>query len=202
MANERLASQFQPDGVNLFCAVLNPMLANWRQSLAESQVEGARAIKLHPNYHVYSLDARPACELLAAAGEARLPVIIQLRMQDMRSHHPLCRIPDVPVAAALDAARAAKDTQIVLGGIRFAEMTAQAAAITALPNLWVDLSQVEHSDGMRQAITKVGIDRLVLGTHAPLFNMRSALLKMDEGLLTEHERSVITRENPRRLLEI
>ncbi|MBI3946053.1 MAG: amidohydrolase family protein [Armatimonadetes bacterium] len=203
VANERLAARLQPEGTLLLCAVVNPRLANWRPVLTTARESlGARAIKLHPGYHLYELDSPAARECLAAAGEAGLPVIIQLRMQDARAQHPLCRIPDVPAAAALEAARSAPGAQVVLGGIRFAEARGQGDAIRALANVWVDLSQVEYVDGMRQVIQAVGSDRLLLGTHAPLFNVRSALLKLDEGLLSDAERAAITRENARRLLRV
>ena len=69
-------------------------------------------------------------------------------MQDTRSQHPLCKIPDASAEAALEAAAAVPAARVVLGGIRFGEVTALAARIRALPNVWVDLSQVEHADGL------------------------------------------------------
>ncbi|HEX2999093.1 MAG TPA: hypothetical protein VHR86_02495, partial [Armatimonadota bacterium] len=107
IANERLASRLQPEGNLLFCAVINPLLANWRHSLRDAQENlGACAVKLHPNYHRIPLDSEAMHALLVAAGELHLPVIVQLRMQDMRAQHPLCLIPDTPVEAVLAAAAA------------------------------------------------------------------------------------------------
>lgn len=203
IANERLAARLQPDGILLPCAAINPTLANWARSLRSAQEEiGARAVVLHPNYHCYDLESDPARALLAAAGEAGLPVIIQLRMQDLRSQHPLCKVPDVSVGKAVNAAEAAPGTRVILGGIRFAEVSAQAARIRALSNVWIELSQVENVDGVRQAITAVGANRIVLGTGAPLFNVRSSLLKLEEGQLSNQERAAITRQNARELLAI
>lgn len=203
IANERLAARLQPDGILLPCAAINPTLANWERSLRVSQEEiGARAVVLHPNYHCYDLESDPARALLAAAGEAGLPVIIQLRMQDLRSQHPLCKVPDVSVGKAVNAAEAAPGTRVILGGIRFAEVSAQAARIRALPNVWIELSQVEHVDGLRKAISAIGADRILLGTGAPLFNVRSSLLKLEEGRLSDQERAAITRQNARELLAI
>jgi len=203
VANERLAARLQHDGFLLLCAAINPTLAGWEQSLqAARDALAARALKLHPNYHCYEADSEPMRALLAAAGEAGLPVIVQLRLQDLRAQHPLCKVPDVPVAKVLDAAAAVPGTPVILGGVRFGEVRAEAARIRSLPNVYVDLSQVEHSDGLRQAVTAVGAERLLLGTAAPLFNVRSALLKLDEGDLDDHERGAITRANARSLLGI
>lgn len=203
IANERLAARLQPNGTLLLCAVVNPCLANWRETLTSArETLGARAIKLHPNYHLYEPDSDAVCDCLAAAAQVGLPVIVQLRMQDVRSHHPLCKVPDVAVERAVEAARRVPQVQVVLGGIHFAELRSQGDAIRSLPNVWVDLSRVEHVDGMRQSIHAVGAQRLLFGTHAPLFNVRSALLKLDEGLLSDEERAAITRENARRLLGI
>ncbi len=201
VANERLAALLPAGDPLLLCAVVNPTLANWERSRAAAHRElGAKAVKLHPNYHAYAAGDAPTRALLEAAARAGLPVVIQLRMQDTRSQHPLCKIPDASAEAALEAAAAVPAARVVLGGIRFGEVTALAARIRALPNVWVDLSQVEHADGLRQTVEAVGADRLLLGTHAPLFNVRSALLKLDEGLLNDNERAAITRGNAERLL--
>lgn len=202
VANERLAATLPPGELLMLCAALSPAVSGWRQSLQEAQAMGARAVKLHPNYHAYEADLPEAVALLQAAGEAGLPVLIQLRMQDTRAMHPLCQVPDVPVADAVAAAGAAPQTRVILGGIRYGELLAHAQETAVLPNLWFDLSQVEHSDGLRQAVDAVGADRLLLGTHAPLFNLASPMYKLAEGMLTPEERAAITRENARRVLGV
>lgn len=199
--------QMRADGAEipnqLLVAVINPTLRNWEQSLKRSQKElEAVAIKLHPNYHTYHLTDSAARELLMACGEVGLPVIVQMRMQDTRSHHPLMQVPDVDINEVLEAAAATPQTQFVLGGIKWGEASGKANDINALPNVWLDISQCEVVDVLRRLIRLFGAKKLLFGTHAPFFYVKSALLKLEEAKLTEEERELITERNARELFKL
>lgn len=184
-------------------AVLNPTLRNWQKSLRICHEDyKAVAIKLHPNYHTYHLTDGAARELLAACGEIGLPVIVQMRMQDTRSHHPLMQVPDVDINEVLEAAAATPQTQFVIGGIKWGEASSKANDINALPNVWLDISQCEVVDVLRRLIRLFGAKKLLFGTHAPFFYIKSALLKLEEARLTEEERELITERNARELFKL
>jgi len=183
--------------------VLHPLLRNWQQSFQTCQgTYEAVAIKLHPNYHCYHLTDGAARELLTACGEAGLPVIVQMRMQDTRSHHPLMQVPDVDINEVLDAAAASPQTKFVIGGIKWGEASSKANDINALPNVWLDISQCEIVDVLRRLIRLFGAQRLLFGTHAPFFYVKSALLKLEEARLTEEERQLITEDNAREVFQL
>ncbi|MCS6862080.1 MAG: amidohydrolase [Abditibacteriales bacterium] len=187
----------------LLVAVINPTLRNWERSLEQSHKElGAVAIKLHPNYHTYHLTDSAARELLRACGEKGLPVIVQMRMQDTRSHHPLMQVPDVDINEVLEAAAATPQTTFVIGGIKWGEASSKANDINALPNVWLDISQCEVADVLRRLIRLFGAGKLLFGTHAPLFYIKSALLKLEEARLTAEERELITERNARELFRL
>jgi hypothetical protein len=183
--------------------VINPALRNWQRSLRIShKAFEAFGIKLHPNYHSYHLTDGAARELLAACGEVGLPVIVQMRMQDTRSHHPLMQVPDVDINEVLDAAAATPQTQFVIGGIKWGEASGKANDINALPNVWLDISQCEVVDVLRRLIRLFGAQRLLFGTHAPFFYVKSALLKLEEAQLTEEEKELITEKNAKELFRL
>jgi len=201
IANEMLASQLCGRIELMQAAVLNPTLVNWRRSLRQCYEKyHIRAVKLHPNYQTYRLEDSAARKLLAAVGEMGLPVIIQLRINDTRSHHKLMQVPDVPVSDAIEAAKAFPQVKIVLGGVKWAEVAGNVEKIKALPNLWLDISQMETMDGLRRMIDLYGVERLLFGTHAPFFYIRSAIIKLDEAQLSPDERDYITRHNVERVL--
>jgi predicted TIM-barrel fold metal-dependent hydrolase len=201
IANEMLASQLDGRPELLQVAVLNPTLANWERSLHQCcEKYRLAAVKLHPNYHIYRLEASPARELVSAVGEVGLPVIIQLRVNDTRSHHPLMQVPDVPVADVIAAAETSQQGQIIIGGIKWHEAQGNATEITALPNLWLDISQIETMDGLRRLIAVCGAERLLFGTHAPFFYIHSAIIKLDEAQLSAEERDFVTKRNGERIL--
>jgi len=126
-------------------------------------------------------------------------VIIQLRVNDTRSHHPLMQVPDVPAADVIAAAEKTQQVNIVLGGIKWGEADGNVEKITALPNLWLDISQMETMDGLRRIIDACGTGRLLFGTHAPFFYIRSAIIKLDEAQLSDEEHECITKQNGERI---
>ena len=196
LANEKLCQALE-DFPNLMpVAVLSPKLSNWQKSLNVCCEEyRIRAMKLHPNYHRYDLDGDDARSLLGAAGERGIPVIIQLRVQDVRAQNPLGIAPDVNVTDAINAARAYPNTRFVIGGIKWGEAQSRAKEIMELSNLWIDISNAEYTDVLRRLIRIYGTRQLLFGTHAPFFVVRSAILKLREAELSVEERRAITWKN-------
>jgi len=175
-------------------AVLNPKLPNWHKNLDVCcEKYHVCVLKLHPSYHRY--DMNDASELLKAAGERDIPIIIQLRVQDTRAQNPAGKAADVDISDAINAARSCPDTRFIIGGIRWGEATGRAKEIMELPNLWMDISQIEYTDCLRRIIQIYGTKQLLFGSHAPFFVVRSAILKLQEAELSEEERNAITSGN-------
>ncbi len=196
LANEKLYEALRnfPDLAPV--AVLNPKLSNWQRNLDTCcEKFRVRAIKLHPNYHHYDLNSDDASSLLKAAGERSVPVIIQLRVQDVRAQNPLGSAPDVNVIDAIEAARAHPGTRFIIGSVKWGEAHSKAKEIMNLPNLWMDISNIEYTDGLRKIIQACGTKQLLFGTLAPFFVVRSAILKLREAGLSEEERKDITSGN-------
>jgi predicted TIM-barrel fold metal-dependent hydrolase len=203
LANEKLCESLRDFPSLVPAAVLNPKLSNWRRNLDICCEEyHVRAVKLYPNYHHYDLDGDDAVALLKAAGERGIPVIVQMRVQDVRAHNPLVSMPDVDIVDAIKAARAHPDTRFVIGAIRWGEANSKAKEIMELSNLWIDISHVEYTDGLRRIIQIYGLRQLLFGTHAPFFVVRSAILKLREAELSEEERNAITRGNASAILRV
>ena len=77
-----------------------------------------RGIRLHPNYHGYSLHDPSFVRLLRAAAEHSLIVQLVVLMEDARMQHALLRVPPVdlaPLAAAV--AQAVNVTLILLNAL-------------------------------------------------------------------------------------
>jgi hypothetical protein len=196
IANDSLYSALQNYFYLALVAVLNPALSSWRRSLEKCHEKyHVPAIKLHPNYHQYSLDSESSDSLLKAAGERDIPVTVQLRVQDVRAQNPLGRADDVNVADAIQAAKTHPETKIIIGGIRWGEAQNKSKEILDQKNLWLDISNIEYTDGLRKIIDVYGTKQLLFGTHAPFFVVRSAILKLKEADLSEEEYKAITSLN-------
>ena len=201
--NTRLAATcraFGPGFLRAFGAV-NPLLPGWREDLRRCHEEHRMlGIRLHPNYHGYTLDQPVFNELLSEAARRKLIVQVALKMQDERTLHPLLKgLPTTdptPLIARNDGqTRPPLVLLNVLGDLR-------GLALKKLLNtngIWVDIAMLEGAAGLERVISEVSFERLLFGSHAPLFYAESAHLKLKESELASNHLEAIRQENARRL---
>jgi hypothetical protein len=166
----------------------------WREHLAECVALGGdlvRAIKLVPNYHQYDLDDPVVTEGIVEVSRRRLGLAIQLRMADERAHHPLMKVPGVPVSAVAALAAAHPALPLLVCGAYMSELP----ALRAVPNVMVELSFVESGYLLRAALGHLGPERLLLGTHAPLHYPAAAVAKLASDTLPAATHELLARGN-------
>src|SRR5205814_7389946 len=96
--NEQLAAACRASDAKLLVPFgsINPQLPDWQDDLRRChEVHKMPGIRLHPNYHGYTLDAPVVADPLHAADERGLLVQIALSMEDERTQSQLARVPHV-----------------------------------------------------------------------------------------------------------
>ena len=201
--NEQLADSCREFGRNRLRPVgtVNPMLPEWAEDVRRCVDDhGMHAIRLHPNYHGYELNDSVFAELLHSAAEAGLVVQIAITMEDERMMHPLLRVPHVDAAPLLDLMPKLPAPKVILlnafRAIR-GEMLQHLVNETAVA---FDIAWVEGVAGVDQIAKSIPIDRLLFGTHAPMFYYDAALLKLEESALDEQQLNAIRFENARQFI--
>lgn len=200
--NDRLAERCRKHGRGLLKAVgsVNPTLPNWEEDLRRcAEVHEMRGIRLHPNYHGYQLDAPVFEELLHAASGAKLFVQIAITMEDERMMHPQLQVPHVDAAPLVYVKSQAN---IVLLNAFRAVRGDVLQKLVEHTNLKFDISWIEGLAGIERILKTIPIDRLLFGSHAPLFYYDSALLKLEESALTDEQLDAIRFKNASTLLDI
>jgi uncharacterized protein len=154
--------------------VLDPTVSTWRAEVARAAAQPrVRLVRLLPTYSPFSLtDADALMDELARAG---LGVLIQTRLEDPRSQHPLAQVPDLPAAPVAEAAARHPDLTVILGGARTAEIRALREELLALPRFYADVSQADGLDALRLLVEEGLGEKLLFGSHAPLFVPHSSL---------------------------
>ena len=150
-----------------------------------------KAIRLHPNYHGYTLDDPRFLDVLEATTEKKLLIQIVAQMEDQRTQHPLVQVKPVsftPLPATL--AKVPDARIIVLNANRTMSMTALRGC-----NVTLDIAMLEGVGGIENLLKDWPLDRLVFGSHAPLFYFESARLKLQESELSEAQLAAITHGN-------
>ena len=170
--------------------VLDPTIATWPDELARSSAtDRVRLVKLLPAYSQYEL--AEANDVLAAIGEAGLAVIVQTRLEDPRRQHPLGQVPDVPAKAIADAAERHPDLTVIIGGPRAGEIRSLKDQLLDLPNLYADVSQSDGLDALKTMVEQGLRDRLLFGSHAPLFIPHSAVSRVLADLSDEDAAAIL-----------
>ena len=174
-------------------------VANPRVRSAGSIVSGPdlKAVKLIPNYHVYSLKDDAAAQLCSQVSGRGIPVLIQMRVEDERSHYELLKVPGVPVEDIIALAAKLPGLNVVALGPYFEEAVRLAGA-----GIYVDISFVETLDTLRQLCGKAPVDRILFGSHAPWMYPRSAAAKLLKSTITEEQREAIGWRTASRLFGI
>jgi hypothetical protein len=201
-ANEPLAAAVAGHEALLPVATINPSFPAWQRDLSECVGRlGFRGVRTYPGYHRYKLGDAPFDELLAGAGELGVFVSVALRMSDERHHNPLCIVPPGDLAGLPEAAARHPGVPILIVNAHNHELTRLAEPLRELPNVYVELSHIEGIGGMAEVGRRVGVERLVFGTHAPYYYPESAILKVTrESEFSPEELQGIMSGNAERLL--
>lgn len=186
--NERLAEACRraPSGLLTPFGCVNPTLPDWEDDLRRCHDElGMPGIRLHPNYHGYSLDDARFKELLGMAREFRLLVQLAVSMEDTRTQIARLQTADVDLKPLPGLLHNATGPEVMLLNYKprgeVVRELAQAERIT------FDVARVEGTDGIARLMQATSPQRVCFGTHAPFFIYEAALIKVYESQLPAEE---------------
>jgi len=201
--NARLADDCRRHGCGLLLPFgsINLKRPDWEEDFRRgAEVHRFRGFRLHPNYHGYRLDDPCVARILKLAAERRLIVQIALVMEDERMMHPLLRVDPADPAPLAELARQTPDLRLVLINALRTVRGESLRSLVAPGNVWVEISMLEGVGGLTSLIEQVPAERILLGSHAPLYYFEAAELKLRESPLTPEQLRAIRHGNARRLL--
>jgi predicted TIM-barrel fold metal-dependent hydrolase len=148
--------------------VIDPTIATWEGEVNRAHRHaGVRLVKWLPAYTGYELAAADECA--QALIEADLSLIVQTRIEDPRRQHSLAQVPDFPASDVVDLARRHPGLTVVIGGAPVSAIVDQSDSCKETQNLYFDVSQADGMDSLMLLVNRGMRDRLLFGSHAPLF---------------------------------
>jgi len=200
-------------------AVLNPTLPAWRKGYDACRERWqVPLVRLMPGYHAYELAVPEVDALAHRAAEDGVALGVHLRVEDERMQNPIALVPGVPFADVVALAERHPGLQVVAFGLsRLRELSGYVPdglvgklnapsgpePLAELPqNLWIDLSFFEYKSSLTIALKLFRLERLLFGTHYPLFYPRSNVLKVENSEAPDEAKSAVTGENARALLGV
>lgn len=157
--------------------VIDPTLPTWPEALEKAAGHGGvHMIKLLPGHGGYDLEE--ADELFEESYRACLVVMVQIRIDDPRRHHPLAMVPDVTARDVVETAERYPDLKLVMGGASAAVLRDLATSLHDLPGLYADTSQVDGVDGVKMLVDAGIGGKLLFGSHAPVFMPAASIARV------------------------
>ncbi len=180
---------------------VNPVLPDWEDDLHRCvDRHGMAGIRLHPNYHGYRLDHPAFARLLAMAAFRDVVVQLVVTMEDERTQHLAFRVPHVDTAPLEALVRQLPRLRLVLLSAFRALRPEQVARLTSAGQVYVDLAMLEGAGGLARLLDVVSPQRVLFGSHFPLFYFESALFKVREAALPTTQLRAVCEGNARALL--
>ena len=178
--------------------IIDPTLPTWQKELNRAAAcTGVRLIKLLPGYGGYDLSKTD--DFFTSVCEAKLGVMIQVRIDDPRHQHPLAQAPDVPASSIAAVADRHPDVTIIIGGASTSTIHALKEQLITLPNLHADTSQLDGLDAIKILVEDSLLPKLIYGSHAPLFMPAPSIARILNDLDDESAMKIM-RGNGERIL--
>ncbi|HEX9727376.1 MAG TPA: hypothetical protein VGA37_02585 [Gemmatimonadales bacterium] len=178
---------------------IHPGLPGWEDDLNVASLAGAPAIRVYPMQQGLDPAGSAMRVIVAAAGAIDMPVMLTVRMEDLRQRHPLDAATDMPASAIRALARSDVQARLIvlnadrpmLEEVHFGLTDEEARRV-----LW-DIGWLwgPPEDHLRLLIETVGIGRFTFGTGMPLRIPDGAFAKVDLLDLTDADRAAITGGN-------
>jgi len=180
---------------------VHPGLPGWEAVVGEAVDRGAPAVRCDPTYFGLDPGGAELRGLAAACGAARLPLLIAVRLEDVRQRHPNDRAAELPAAALRALLRSHAELRLVVTHadralveeVHFGSTPEEAARV------WWDICWIwgPPEDHLETLLGTVGVERFVFGTGQPLRIPESAVAKLDLLDLPAAQRTAIESGNAR-----
>jgi predicted TIM-barrel fold metal-dependent hydrolase len=164
------------------------------------EIHRFRGIRLHPAFHGYPLADPPFSRLLTIAAGRGLVVELVVTMEDIRTQHPVFRVPPVDIRPLESLVRSISGLRLVILNAFQTITLDDAQRLAGAGEVYFEIATLEGVDRIAKLVDRVGSKRCLFGSHFPLFYLESAALKLRETKIAPDVIAQIVRTNAHRVL--
>lgn len=182
---------------------VHPGMAHWVRVLQAAGDAGAPVVRCDPGF--YGLDSTGVAvrRLVAACGEAALPLMLTVKLEDVRQRHPNDAAPELTAATIRTLVRSDARARLLVAAAdrSFVEEVHFGCTPEESERIWWDIGWIwgPPEDHLALLLGTVGPERFVFGSARPLRIPESARAKLDLLEVDEATRALIAEGNARRL---
>ena len=176
-------------------ATINPALPDWQADLIFCEKQLSMSIvRLYPNYHNYTLEHACFEELFDFASNRKLAIQLVVQMEDDRTQPLRMQAPPVDLRPlAKHMLRSSTARVMILNATR-----SQLEPVIQSERVLFDIAKIEGAGVLEQMLETVNHERIVFGSHSPLFYWEAARLKLQESELLDRQLDAIIQGNAKR----
>ena len=182
-----------------------PELEHWQEVLAEAVRRKAPAVRCDPTFQGMDPTGGALRALVQACGDGGMPLMMAVRLEDLRQRHPNDVAPDLPPSAVRALVRSHPRVRLVIthADRGFIEEVHFGSTQEEAARIWWDICWIwgPPEDHLAMLIQTIGPDRFVFGTGMPLRIPENGPAKLDLSRLNPEARQAIESENPARIRE-
>ncbi len=178
---------------------VHPGLAGWRETVRLAADAGAPAVRADPTFYGIEPAGAAMRALAAACGEAGMPLVLAVRLEDGRQRHPNDRAPELPAAAVRALIRSHPRVRLLVthADRPFVEEVHFGSTPEEAERLWWDICWIwgPPEDHLQTLLGTIGASRFLLGTGQPLRLPENAGAKLDLLDISDADRTAIESGN-------
>ncbi|MGJ7029641.1 amidohydrolase family protein [Niabella hirudinis] len=174
-------------------AVINPLYGGWRDDFKICTTRmGMKGLRLYPQYHGYDIAAEPCVELVKMCRDNGLPVAFCLRMVDSRTSSWMDLDKEWTLKNIVPIVKAVPDARyLIVNAANSLALNEEEMQLFRKADLLID-SSGRSMTYWSELFQLFGTNKFCFGTHAPLLDYFSGLLRIES--LRENEADEKTKE--------
>jgi predicted TIM-barrel fold metal-dependent hydrolase len=180
-------------------ASIQPELANWREVLNEARRQRAPAIRCDPQFLGMDPTGAPMKNLASACGELGLPLMMAVKLEDLRQRHPNDVAQDLAPSAVRTLLRLHPRTRLIVthADRGFIEEVHFGSTPEEASRIWWDICWIwgPPEDHLETLVRTIGAERFLFGTGMPLRLPENGPAKLDLSNLSPAQRTAIESGN-------
>jgi len=174
-------------------AVINPQYATCMEDLKVCKEKmGMKGVRLYPKYHDYELTDPVCVDLVKYARDLGMTIALTLRMVDKRQRSWMDIEKEWALKDVLPLIKAVPDaTYMILNVANSIQLETDEMKLVKGANVLMDTSG-RTLNNLADALAKFGNDKFAFGTHAPIHDYLTGMLRIEA--LTDREADNRTKE--------
>jgi predicted TIM-barrel fold metal-dependent hydrolase len=189
----RQERRFQP------IPAVHPELAHWQEVLSEASTRRVPAVRCDPCFYGMDPTGRPMQSLVSACGELGLPLMMAVRLEDIRQRHPNDVAVDLSPSTIRTLVRSHPRTRLIIthADRSFIEEVHFGSTPDEAARIYWDICWIwgPPEDHLATLLRTIGVERFIFGTGMPLRIPENSVAKLDLTELEPEQRIAIESGN-------